>query len=299
MTAFFGSGATPPRQHGSPLARARNPLVPLCVALCVCTTLPGGRPVGCSTDVGPEGHPPFLARVFRACVKPGTGPVLRHSRHVPQHTMPESGRPPGPPAGPGCFFGHCGKIWVFPSFGNSFGVPHPGTFRSVPQQGASAPLGSELLSLHGPPCLGECTFSSQCMPPRIPYIPAGGAIGSVPMLMACTSCCSPATRSRSQQSRHPVWRPSSAAACVHSPSLRSVGGGAEREGRAYHGESAQGLACFIFVLVAIYMIGHLLTGWHVGHGVCCGSGGHAEAVGPHAPVHRRASWLRPLPLQPR
>ena len=123
----------------------------------------------------------------------------------------------------------CGKHYPFPGTGITGGAEGPGTFYAsfhfpFCASAGSAPLGSGLFSLHGPPCLGECTFSSQCMPPRIPYIPAGGAIGSVPMLMACTSCCSPATRSRSQQSRHPVWRPSSAAACVHSPSLRSVGG---------------------------------------------------------------------------
>ena len=127
MTAFFGFGATPPRHHVSLFARARSPLVPLCVAPCVCAIAPGGRPFRCPGDVGPEGRLPFVGRIFRACAKPGTGPVLRHLRHVPQHTMPGSGRAPGLPAGPGSFFGHCGKIWVFPSFGNSFGVPHPGT----------------------------------------------------------------------------------------------------------------------------------------------------------------------------
>ena len=59
----------------------------------------------------------------------GTGPVLRHSRHVPQHTTPDSGRAPGPPAGPGCFFSH--RSSVFPSFGDSFGAPHPGTYCRV------------------------------------------------------------------------------------------------------------------------------------------------------------------------
>ena len=134
MTAFFGFGATPPRQHGSPSAGARSPLVPLCVSPHVCATAPGGRPSGRPVDVGPKGHPPFIGRIFRACTQPGTGPVLCPSRHALQHNMPEPGRAPGPPAGPGSFFGHCRghfsvteKIWVFPSFGNSFGVPHPGT----------------------------------------------------------------------------------------------------------------------------------------------------------------------------
>ena len=70
--------------------------------------------------------PRVIPRLWAAFSVPGTGPVQRHSRYVPQHTMPESGRAPGPPAGPGSFFGHCEKNWVFPSFGNSFGVPHPG-----------------------------------------------------------------------------------------------------------------------------------------------------------------------------
>ena len=130
MTAFFGFGATLPRLHESLFMWTRNSMVLLCVAIHACATLPGGRPIGSPGDVGPEGRPPFLARVFRARTKPGTGPVLRHSRHVPQHTMPGSGRAPGLPAGPGSFFGHCGKIWVFPSFGNSFGVPHPGMYGS-------------------------------------------------------------------------------------------------------------------------------------------------------------------------
>ena len=124
MTAFFGFGAPSPLRYGSLLGRARGPLSPLCIAPCVCATAPGGRPSGRPGDVGPEGHPPFVGRIFHACAKPGTGPVLRHSRHAPQHTTLESGRTPGPPAGPGCFFGHCGKMWVFPSFGDSFGAPH-------------------------------------------------------------------------------------------------------------------------------------------------------------------------------
>ena len=114
MIAFFGFGAIPSRRHGSPLERARGPLVPLCVAPHVCATAPGGRPFRCPGDVGPEGRPPFVGRVFRTCAKPVTGPVLRPSCHVPQHTMPGSGRAPGPPAGPGSFFGHCGKFGCFP-----------------------------------------------------------------------------------------------------------------------------------------------------------------------------------------
>ena len=114
MTAFFGFGATPPRHHVSLFARARSPLVPLCVAPCVCAIAPGGRPFRCPGDVGPEGRLPFVARVFRACAKPVTGPVLRHSRHVPQHTMPGSGRAPGPPAGPGSFLVTAEKFGCFP-----------------------------------------------------------------------------------------------------------------------------------------------------------------------------------------
>ena len=129
MTAFFGFGATPSRYHGSPSARARSPLVPSCVAPCVCATAPGGRPSGCPGNVGPEGHSPFVGRVFRACAKPGTGPVLRYLRHLPQHTMPESGRAPGPPAGPGSFFVTAEKIWVFPSFG----APQDLAFSSFPR----------------------------------------------------------------------------------------------------------------------------------------------------------------------
>ena len=124
MTAFFGFGATPPRWRGSLLARARSPLVPLCIAPHACATAPGSRPVGCPADVGPEGHPPFLGRIFRACTQPGTGPVLHPSPHTLQHTTPESGRSPGDPAGPGWIFSH--RSSVFPSFGDSFGVPHPG-----------------------------------------------------------------------------------------------------------------------------------------------------------------------------
>ena len=123
---IFGFGATPPRRHGSLLPRACSPLVPLCIAPHTLRIAPGGRPPGCPGNVVPEVRLPFVGRISRACMQPGTGPVLRHSRHVTQHTMPESGRAPGPPAGPGSFFGHCGQIWVFPSFGNFFGVPHPG-----------------------------------------------------------------------------------------------------------------------------------------------------------------------------
>ena len=125
MTAFFGFGATHSRWRGSFFARARSPLVPLCVAPHACATAPGSRPVGCPADVGPEGHPPFSGRIFRACTQPGTGPVLHPSPHTLQHTTPESGRTPGAPAGPGWIFSH--RSSVFPSFGDSFGVPHPGT----------------------------------------------------------------------------------------------------------------------------------------------------------------------------
>ena len=114
---FWGFGASPSRRHGSPFARARSPLVPSCIAPCVCATAPGGRPSGRPGDEGPEGHPPFVVRVFRACIQPGNGPVLRPSRHVPQQTMPKSGRAPGPLAGPGCVLVTAEKICVFPSFG--------------------------------------------------------------------------------------------------------------------------------------------------------------------------------------
>ena len=131
MTAFYGFGGTSPMRPGSPFVRARIPLVPLCVAPCMCATAPGGGPLGRPDDVGPEGHLSFLGRIFRACAKPRTGPVLRPSRHASQHTISESNARPGPPAGPGSFFGHCGKIWVFPSFGDSFGAPHPGMLYTV------------------------------------------------------------------------------------------------------------------------------------------------------------------------
>ena len=124
MTAFRGSGATLSRQHRSPFARARGPLVPLSIAPRAPRIAPSGRPIGRPGNVGPEGHHLFVGRIFHARAKPGTGPVLRPSCHASQHTMPESGRAPGPPAGPGSFFGHCEKIWVFPSFG----VPHPGIY---------------------------------------------------------------------------------------------------------------------------------------------------------------------------
>ena len=125
MNAFFGFGATPSGCHGSLFARVRSPLVPLCIAPHACVTAPNSMLVGCSADVGPEGHPSFVGRIFRACAKPGTGPFLRPSCHVSQHTTPESGRAPGPPASPGWIFSH--RSSVFPSFGDSFGVPHPGT----------------------------------------------------------------------------------------------------------------------------------------------------------------------------
>ena len=82
MTAFIGFGATPPRHHGSVIARARCSLVPLCTAFHVPRTAPGGDPLGRPSDLGPEGRPPFVGRIFRACIQPGTGPVLRPSRHT-------------------------------------------------------------------------------------------------------------------------------------------------------------------------------------------------------------------------
>ena len=124
MTAFFGFGATPHRQHGSPSERARSPLAPLCIVPSVCAATPSSRLSGHPADVGPEGYSPFLGHISCACAKPGTGPVLHYSRHLPQHTMPGSGRAPGPPAGPGWIFSH--RSSVFPSFGDSFGAPHPG-----------------------------------------------------------------------------------------------------------------------------------------------------------------------------
>ena len=130
---IFGFGATPPRQHGSLSERACGPLVPLCVAPHVCAIAPGSRPVGCPTDVGP----PFLARVFRVCMQSMTGPVLCSSCHVLQHTTPESSRTPGPPAGPGWIFSH--RSSVFPSFGGSFGAPHPGTVSLPPPTLGTSP----------------------------------------------------------------------------------------------------------------------------------------------------------------
>ena len=126
MTAFFGFGATPPRWRGSLLAWARSLMVPSCIAPHACATAPGSRPVGCLADVGPEGHPPCLGRIFRACTQPGTGPVLHPLRHTSHHTTPESSRTPGDPAVPGWIFSH--RSSVFPSSGDSFGVPHPGTY---------------------------------------------------------------------------------------------------------------------------------------------------------------------------
>ena len=159
MTAFFGFGATPSRRHGSLFARARSPLVPLCVAPCVCAIAPGGRPFRCPGDVGPEGRLPFVARVFRACAKPVTGPVLRHSRHVPQHTMPGSGRAPGPPAGPGSFFGHCGK---------NLGVS---LLRKLLWSSSSGDLLTCLQPGRGVPTMWiDCTAASQAM---------AGEVGSV------------------------------------------------------------------------------------------------------------------------
>ena len=60
---------------------------------------------------------------------PGTGPVLRPSRHVSQHTMSEYGGAPGPSLGwAGVIFRH--RITVFPSFGTPKGFlirgPAPG-----------------------------------------------------------------------------------------------------------------------------------------------------------------------------
>ena len=72
MTAFFGFGATPPRQHGSPCSS----LVQLCIALHV---PPGGRPSVCPSDVCPEGHPPFVGRVSVHAQCPGL--VTRATHH--------------------------------------------------------------------------------------------------------------------------------------------------------------------------------------------------------------------------
>ena len=139
VTSFFGFGATPFLHHVSFLSWAPSPLVPLFIAPHMLCIAHGGRPSWRPSDVGPEGHPPFLACVFRACTRPGTGPDLRPSRHALQHTMPESGSAPGPPAGPGSFFSH--RISVFPSQG----VPHPGIIDN-----ARLP----------PPCLSCCPAHS-------------------------------------------------------------------------------------------------------------------------------------------
>ena len=111
----------PPGTTGSPLRRPA--LVPLCIAPHACAIAPGDRPLGRPDDVGPEGHPPFVGRNFRACRRPGTGPALRPSRRSLQHTMPESGRMPGPSAGPG-FQSPDYRVSLLR---NSFRVPHPGT----------------------------------------------------------------------------------------------------------------------------------------------------------------------------
>ncbi len=81
--------------------RVRSSLVPLCIASYACVTAPDIRSIGCPADVGPKGHPPFLGRIFRACTKPVTGPVLHSLPHVLHHTSFESGRTPGLPASPG------------------------------------------------------------------------------------------------------------------------------------------------------------------------------------------------------
>ena len=98
---IFGFGATPIRRHKNVIVRAHSTLVPLCISPHVPCIASDGRPSRCPSDVGPKGHPTFVGRFFRACAKPGIGPVLRPLRQALQHTMPESGRAPGPPAGPG------------------------------------------------------------------------------------------------------------------------------------------------------------------------------------------------------
>ena len=135
---IFGFGATPPRRHGTVIARVFSPLVPSCIAPCVCTTELGGSSIGRPGDVGPQGHPSFVGRIFRACANPRSSPVLHPSCHVLHHTKPESGKAPGPPAGPGWILSH--RSSLFPSFG----VPHPGisnnTWLPFPPPRTAAPL---------------------------------------------------------------------------------------------------------------------------------------------------------------
>ena len=111
MTAFLASeqplpGITGAPLHGPAAHWSRYASLPACVL----QHLAAGR----QGDVGPEGHPPFMGRIFRACIQTGTGPVQRHSRQVSQHTMPETGRSPGLPAGPGCFLVTAEKFACFP-----------------------------------------------------------------------------------------------------------------------------------------------------------------------------------------
>ena len=99
MTTFWGLGATPFRRHGSPFVRARSPLVPLCIVPHAWATAPSGRPFGCMDNVGPV---PRLW-TFSGCACRLVPPFQRPARYALQHTMSESSRAPGPPAGPGLF----------------------------------------------------------------------------------------------------------------------------------------------------------------------------------------------------
>ena len=74
------------------VSRKSHPLIPMYTVLHARVTTLGDRLVGRLGDMGPEGLPPFMGCSFRECTQPGTGPVLRPSHHVSQHTMFDSGR---------------------------------------------------------------------------------------------------------------------------------------------------------------------------------------------------------------
>ena len=81
MKAFRGFGAIPSQRHGNLFARARTPLVPLCIAPRVFTKVTGGRPVGRPGEVGPRGHPRLWSTFSGRAGSPGLVPfcVLRAS----------------------------------------------------------------------------------------------------------------------------------------------------------------------------------------------------------------------------
>ena len=125
MTAFYGSGATPPMRHGSPFARARSPLVPLCAAPCVCAT----APVASRQGTGAMWVPRVIPRSWATFSGMREARDWSRSASLAPCVAAHHARVRCPTWGSGwagVIFGHCEKIWVFPSFGNSFGVPHPG-----------------------------------------------------------------------------------------------------------------------------------------------------------------------------